>query len=156
MVVSEKGKLKEEKWEPKIVGFLCRWCAYAGAELAGINRTEYPPNSIFIRVPCSGRVDPTFVLKAFSEGADAVFIAGCHPGDCHYIEGNYNAFRRYLLLKKTLKQLGIEEERFRLEWISSSEAAKLKDFLIDITSTIKELGPIKLPTLEPILEEIEK
>jgi F420-non-reducing hydrogenase iron-sulfur subunit len=156
MVVTDEKTVEKTDWEPKIVGFLCKWCSYAGADLAGISRIEYPPNSIFIKVPCTGRVDPTFVLKAFADGADAVFISGCHPGDCHYIEGNYKTLRRAEILKETLKQLGIEEERFQLTWISASEAQKLKEFLSDITLSIKELGPIKLPTLAPLEKEVDE
>ncbi|MCG3222471.1 MAG: hydrogenase iron-sulfur subunit [Candidatus Heimdallarchaeota archaeon] len=155
MVVIDEKTIEKTDWEPKIVGFLCKWCSYAGADLAGISRIDYPPNSIFIKVPCTGRVDPTFVLKAFADGADAVFISGCHPGDCHYIEGNYKTMRRYELLKETLKQFGIDERRFQLTWISASEAQKLKEFLINITSSIKELGPIQLPTLAPLQMEDE-
>jgi len=156
MVVTDEKTVEKTDWEPKIVGFLCKWCSYAGADLAGISRIEYPPNSIFIKVPCTGRVDPTFILKAFADGADAVFISGCHLGDCHYIEGNYKTMRRAEILKETLKQIGIEEERFRLTWISASEAQKLKEFISDITSSIKELGPIKLPTLAPLHKEVEE
>ena len=153
MVVTDKKTIEKTDWEPKIVGFLCKWCSYAGADLAGISRIDYPPNSIFIKVPCTGRVDPTFVLKAFADGADAVFISGCHLGDCHYIEGNYKTMRRYEILKETIKQFGIDERRFQLTWISASEAQKLKEFLTNITSSIKELGPIQLPTLAPLQKE---
>ncbi|MCG3226184.1 MAG: hydrogenase iron-sulfur subunit [Candidatus Heimdallarchaeota archaeon] len=153
MVVTKEENVKQTDWEPKIIGFLCKWCSYSAADLAGISRMDYPPNAIFIKVPCSGRVDPTFVLKAFADGADAVFIAGCHLGDCHYIEGNYKAMRRYELLKATLKQMGLDERRFRLEWISSSEAKHLKVFVTEFTEQLKELGPIELPTLAPLAKE---
>lgn len=130
------------EFEPRIVGFLCRWCSYQGADLAGTSRMEYPPNLIPIRVMCSGRVDPSFVLKAFADGADGVMIFGCHPGDCHYKEGNYKAIRRYQLLKKTLKQLGIEEDRFRLEWVSAAEGERFATFVKDATEKIRPLGPL--------------
>lgn len=128
-------------FEPKIVAFCCNWCSYAGADLAGTSRIQYSPNIRVIRVMCSGRVDPLFVLKALSIGADGVLILGCHPGDCHYIEGNYKTLRRIPLLKKMLKQLGIEEERVRLEWISASEGAKFAEVANNFTQTIKNLGP---------------
>ncbi len=128
-------------FEPKIVGFLCNWCSYAGADLAGTSRKKYAPNVRVIRVMCSGRVEPTFVLKAFQSGADGVLIAGCHPGDCHYLEGNYKTVRRIPLLKKMLKQMGINEERLRLEWVSASEGERFAEIVNDMTAKIKELGP---------------
>ena len=118
--------MSNETFEPKIVGFLCNWCSYTGADLAGTARMVYAPNVRIIRVMCSGRVDPQFVLKAFNEGADGVLISGCHPGDCHYQEGNYKALRRYKLLTKMLEQFGIEADRFRLEWVSAAEGAKFQ------------------------------
>ena len=105
-------------WEPKIVGFLCNWCAYQGADLAGTSRMAYAPNVRIVRVMCTGRIDPTFVLKAFQSGADGVIVAGCHPGDCHYSEGNYKTLRRVAVLRRLLSQMGIDSERFRLEWVS--------------------------------------
>src|SRR5574340_532123 len=107
--------MADGRFEPKIVGFLCRWCSYTGADLAGTSRIQYPPNVTPIRVMCSGRVDPTFIVKALADGADGVLVAGCHPGDCHYQEGNYKAQRRIKLLQKMLGQLGVEPERLRLE-----------------------------------------
>lgn len=133
-----------DNFEPRIVAFCCNWCSYAGADLAGTARIQYSPNIRVIRVMCSGRVDPLFVLKALSIGADGVLILGCHPGDCHYIEGNYKTLRRIPLLKKMLKQLGIEEERVRLEWISASEGAKFAEVANNFTQTIKNLGPSSL------------
>ena len=130
-------------FEPKIVAFLCNWCSYAGADLAGTSRIKYPPNVRPIRVMCSGRVDPTFVLKAFASGADGVLICGCHPGDCHYMEGNYKTARRIPLLKKMLKQLGIEEERVRLEWVSAAEGARYATLVKDMIAKVKELGPFR-------------
>jgi len=127
-------------FEPKIVAFCCNWCSYAGADLAGTSRIQYSPNIRVIRVMCSGRVNPLFVLKALSIGADGVLILGCHPGDCHYIEGNYKTLRRIPLLKKMLQQLGIEEERVRLEWVSASEGAKFAEVANSFTQTIRNLG----------------
>jgi len=131
-----------EEFEPKIVGFLCNWCSYRGADLAGTSRTKFAPNMRDIRVMCSGRVDPVFVLKAFQLGADGVLVLGCHPGDCHYKEGNYKAVRRMALLKKMLAQFGIEEERFLLEWVSASEGDRFASIVNDMTAKLKELGPL--------------
>ncbi|MEO0101751.1 MAG: hydrogenase iron-sulfur subunit [candidate division WOR-3 bacterium] len=132
-----------EKFEPKLIGFLCNWCSYAGADLAGTSRISYPPNLRVIRVMCSGYVDPQFVLKAFALGFDGVLIGGCHPGDCHYQTGNYKTLRRMKLLKKLLKQLGIEEERLRVEWVSASEGKKFAEVVSDFTEKIRSLGPLK-------------
>jgi F420-non-reducing hydrogenase iron-sulfur subunit len=129
-------------FEPKIVGFLCNWCSYAGADLAGTSRMKYAPNVRVVRVMCTGRMDPTFVLKAFQKGADGVLIAGCHPGDCHYAEGNYKAVRRISLLKKMLAQMGIEEERVRLEWVSASEGERYARIVDEMTARVKELGSL--------------
>jgi F420-non-reducing hydrogenase iron-sulfur subunit len=128
-------------FEPKIVSFCCNWCSYAGADLAGISRMKYAPNVRVIRIMCSGRVDPVFVIKAFQSGADGVLVLGCHPGDCHYMEGNYKAARRIPLLKKMLGQLGIEEERVRLEWVSAAEGERFANIVNQVTAEIKELGP---------------
>lgn len=132
-------------FEPKIVGIFCNWCTYLAADLAGTSRMKYAPNLRIIRVMCSGRIDPQMVLWAFKGGADGVLLGGCHPGDCHYIEGNYKALRRYNLLKKMLDQFGIEPERLRLDWISASEGEKLKNVVNEFTEKIKELGPPNLP-----------
>jgi len=131
-------------FEPKLVGFLCNWCSYTGADLAGTARMTYAPNLRIIRVMCSGRVDPQFVLKAFAEGADGVLISGCHPGDCHYQEGNYKALRRAKLLSKMLEQFGIEKERFRLEWVSASEGVKFQHVCNEFTEQIRKLGPLNI------------
>jgi F420-non-reducing hydrogenase iron-sulfur subunit len=128
-------------FEPKIVGFLCNWCSYAGADLAGTSRIHYAPNLRIIRVMCTARVDPTFVLKALHDGADGVLICGCHPGDCHYSEGNYKAMRRYPLLKRLLADYGIEDERVRLEWVSASEGKRFADIVDDMTERVRALGP---------------
>ena len=132
-----------EEFQPTIVGFVCNWCSYRAADMAGISRMKYPPNVRLVRVMCSGRVDPTFVLKAFAEGADGVLITGCHPGDCHYQEGNYKAQRRIKLLQKMLGQFGVEPERLRLEWISASEAERLRDVVNDFSEQIRRLGPLQ-------------
>jgi len=128
-------------FQPKIVSFLCNWCSYTGADLAGTSRMKYAHNIRIIRVMCSGRIDPTFVLKAFKEGADGVLMCGCHPGDCHYQTGNYKCLRRYHLLKKYLEQMGIEPERLQLGWISASEGKQFAELADSISQTIRELGP---------------
>jgi F420-non-reducing hydrogenase iron-sulfur subunit len=128
-------------FEPTIVGFLCNWCSYTGADLAGTSRIQYAPNVRVIRVMCSARIDPTFVLKALHDGADGVLICGCHPGDCHYSEGNYKMMRRFPLLKKLLADYGIEEERVRLEWVSASEGQRFADIVNDMTERVRALGP---------------
>jgi F420-non-reducing hydrogenase iron-sulfur subunit len=127
--------------EPRIFAFLCKWCAYAGADLAGTIRKRYDPNLISIRVTCSGRVDPTHVVKALEAGYDGVLIAGCHPGTCHYINGNYKALRRFALLQRLLKQMGIPSQRVRLEWISASESDKFVTVVNDMVRTLRELEP---------------
>ena len=129
------------EFSPKIIAFLCKWCSYTGADLAGTSRMEYQPNVHPIRVMCSGRIEPTFVLRAFRQGADGVLICGCHPGDCHYQEGNYRCLRRYHLLQKYIRQMGIEQERLKLEWISASEGKQYAELVNSFTQTIKELGP---------------
>lgn len=130
-------------FEPRIVGLLCNWCSYAGADLAGTSRIKYPPNIRIVRVMCSGRIDPQFVLKALSIGADGVLISGCHPGDCHYLEGNYKTLRRYHLLKKVLKNLGIEEERVKLVWVSASEGQRFAQVVKEFTEDVRRLGPFQ-------------
>jgi F420-non-reducing hydrogenase iron-sulfur subunit len=138
---------KQDQFEPRIVGFFCKWCTSSGADLAGTSRMKYPPNVIPIRVMCSGRVDPTFVLTAFAKGADGVLIGGCHPGDCHYLEGNYKALGRYHILSKMLEQFGIEKERFQLHWISAAEAKRFVDVVTKMTEQVRALGPLKWPDL---------
>jgi len=133
--------MDKEEFEPKILAFCCNWCAYAGADLAGVSRMQYPPNIRIIRVMCSGRVDPEFVLKAFTLGADGVLVLGCHPGDCHYSSGNYKTMRRVPLTKKLLEQFGVEQERLKLEWVSAAEGARFAQVVTDFTNRIKELGP---------------
>jgi F420-non-reducing hydrogenase iron-sulfur subunit len=132
----------ETQFEPRIAGFLCKWCSYAGADLAGTSRMKYPANISTMRVNCSGRVDPVFVLKALASGADGVFIGGCHPGDCHYTSGNVKALRRFKLLQKLLDQFGIERERVRLEWVSASEGEKYARFVRQMTADLRTMGPL--------------
>lgn len=131
-------------FQPRIVAFLCNWCAYSGADLAGVSRLKTSPNLRIIRTMCSGRVDPSFIIKAFQLGADGVLIAGCHFGDCHYIEGNFKTMRRVEMLKLLLPEFGINPERLRLEWISASEAEKFARISFEFTDQIKSLGPLKL------------
>jgi len=128
-------------FEPKIVAFLCNWCSYRGADLAGTSRMKSPPNVRPIRVMCSGRVEPSFIMKAFEAGADGVLILGCHPGDCHYMEGNYQTMRRIALLKNMLSQLGVEDERLRLEWVSASEGGRFVSITNEMTEQVRNLGP---------------
>ncbi len=134
---------KLEVFEPKIVAFVCNWCTYIAADAAGVARARYAPNVRLIRTMCSGRIDPQFVLSAFEQGADGVLMCGCHPGDCHYREGNYKALRRFLLLKILLPQLGVNPDRLRLEWISASEPEKLRRVADEITQQIRDLGPLR-------------
>jgi F420-non-reducing hydrogenase iron-sulfur subunit len=131
-------------FRPVIISFLCNWCSYTGADLAGTSRMKYASNIRVIRVMCSGRVDPTFVLKAFREGADGVLICGCHPGDCHYHEGNYKCLRRFHLIQKYLEQMGIHKDRIRLEWVSASEGKRFAEVVNSMTDTIKKLGPCEV------------
>jgi F420-non-reducing hydrogenase iron-sulfur subunit len=133
-----------EEFEPKIVAFLCNWCSYSGADSAGRSQKEFPPNLRIIRVMCSGRVDSQFVLEAFKQGADGVMILGCHPGDCHYKEGNYKTLRRHLLLKKLLSQFGIEDERLKLDWVSAGEADKFVEVTWKMVNEVKKVGPLLL------------
>lgn len=137
------------EFEPKIIGFLCNWCSYAGADLAGVSRIQYPPNIRVIRVMCSGRVDPVIVLEMFANGADGVMVMGCHPGECHYLEGNFYAERRIKMLKRLIACTGLEPERLRLEWVSASEGARFADVVKDFTKQIKRLGPSPLDGEKP-------
>lgn len=129
------------EFEPRILGVLCNWCSYSGADGAGQQRIEYPPNVEVVRVMCSGRVDPTLVFKAFAEGMDGVLICGCHPGDCHYINGNCKAVARFGLIKRMAEDLGIESERLRLEWVSASEGARYAQLVAEMTEQVRALGP---------------
>ncbi len=130
-----------DDFEPRIIGFFCNWCTYAGADLAGTSRIQYPPNIRIIRLMCSGALDPVYVIKALLEGADGILIGGCHPGDCHYQSGNYKARRRVAILQSILKQMGFEPERVWLRWISASEGRYFADTVAEMVDKLKELGP---------------
>jgi F420-non-reducing hydrogenase iron-sulfur subunit len=151
-----------ETFEPVIIGFTCNWCSYRAADLAGTARVKYPPNVRLIRLMCSGRLDPMFVMKALAEGADGVLISGCHPGECHYLEQNYKALRRYLLLKRTLTEMGIEPGRVKLVWASAAEGVRLASEIAKLTEEIRALGPLNWPVRlainghEPVEKALEE
>ena len=132
-------------WQPRIVAFFCNWCTYTAADLAGVSRLKYAANVRVIRLMCSGRVDPQFILAALARGADAVLIGGCHPGDCHYAEGNYKMLRRFEMLKRMLGDMGIDHQRVKLEWISAAEGEKVKRVVNEMTEQVRKLGPLNLP-----------
>jgi F420-non-reducing hydrogenase iron-sulfur subunit len=132
-------------FEPRIVAFFCNWCTYTAADLAGVSRLKYAPNVRVIRLMCSGRVDPQFILDALAKGADGVLIGGCHPGDCHYVEGNYKMLRRFEMLRRMLAEMGIEPERVRLEWISAAEGEKVKRVVNELVEQVRKLGPLGVP-----------
>ena len=132
-------------WQPRLVAFFCNWCTYTAADLAGVSRLKYAANVRVIRLMCSGRVDPQFILEALARGADGVLIGGCHPGDCHYVEGNYKMLRRFQVLKRLLQDLGIEQNRVRLEWISAAEGEKVKRVVNEMVDQLQNLGPLCLP-----------
>ncbi|MFA5613878.1 MAG: hydrogenase iron-sulfur subunit [Methanoculleus sp.] len=136
--------MADENWKPKIIAIICNWCSYAGADLAGSARTQYPTDIRAIRVMCTGRVDPLFIMKAFQDGADGVLISGCHFGDCHYLEGNYKAAKRMFLLKSVLKNIGLDDKRLRMTFVSASEGAKWATVMEDVVNTVTELGPSPL------------
>ncbi|MGQ9516617.1 MAG: hydrogenase iron-sulfur subunit [Anaerolineae bacterium] len=138
-----ENNTQQPPYEPKIIGFLCNWCSYAGADLAGTSRLSYPPNIRIVRVQCSGRVSPELVLKAFHEGADGVIVLGCHIGDCHYIDGNHRTSKRIPMLRQLLAYAGIEPDRLRLEWVSAAEGERFATIVTEFTETVRELGPIK-------------
>lgn len=133
----------EKNWKPKILAFLCNWCSYAGADLAGTSRIQYPPNIRVIRVPCSGRINPLFILKALQSGIDGVLVSGCHPGDCHYLTGNYVGRRKSATLSRFLQYLGIEEGRVQFSWVSAAEGTRFAQVVEEVTQDIKKLGPAK-------------
>ncbi len=148
-----------ERFEPLVIGFTCNWCSYRAADMAGTSRIKYPPNIRLIRLMCSGRVDPTFVLKTLADGADGVLITGCHPGDCHYLDQNYKTLRRHRLLQRTLAQMGIEPERVRLTWASAAEGMQLAQTISEFVEQLRALGPLAWPTrprpdlsVTPVLE----
>ena len=134
---------EKSEWEPRIIAFLCNWCSYAGADLAGISRLQYPPNVRVIRVPCSGRVNPYFIIKSLQHGVDGVLVSGCHPGDCHYINGNLIARRRFAIFKRILEFMGVEKGRVQFSWISAAEGERFSQVIKDVTEEIKALGPGK-------------
>jgi len=136
-----KTKQKMKKFEPRIMAFVCNWCTYAGADLAGTSRMEYRPNVRIIKLPCTGRIDPLFIIKAFENGADGVLVSGCHPGDCHYSAGNYHAKRRWIAFRSLMEFTGIDMRRLQFSWISASEALKWVDLINNVTDEIKALGP---------------
>lgn len=134
---------EQTEFEPKIVAFLCNWCSYAGADLAGVSRIQYPPTVRIIRIPCSGRMNPMYILKALANGADGVLVSGCHPGDCHYISGNYVARRKFAVLKSFLKFVGVEEDRVNFSWVSAAEGGRFAEVVKGVTERVKQLGPNK-------------
>ncbi len=136
--------MSEENYEPKILAFLCNWCSYAGADLAGTSRIQYPPNIRVIRVPCSGRINPLYIIKALKDGIDGVLVSGCHPGDCHYQDGNYYARRKFNMIKNLLEYMGIEEGRVHFSWVSASEGGKFAAVVTEVTEAVKKLGPNKM------------
>ena len=130
-----------DDWQPNIIAFLCNWCSYAGADLAGVSRLQYGPNVRIIRVPCSARIDPQFILKALQNGADGVLVSGCHPGDCHYIHGNLVARRKFAVIKKFLAFIGIEPERVQFSWVSASEGSRFAALMNSVIADVKRVGP---------------
>ena len=140
-VKTVEDKSISENWEPKIIAFLCNWCSYAGADLAGVSRIQYPPNIRIVRVPCSGRVNPNFIIKSLTDGWDGVIVSGCHPGDCHYISGNLVARRRFAILKELLELFGIEPGRVNIMWASAAEGERFANLIKKATNIIKKLGP---------------
>ena len=142
---SQTSAAPASPWTPRIVAFFCNWCTYTAADLAGVSRLKYAANVRVIRLMCSGRVDPQFVVDALARGADGVLIGGCHPGDCHYVEGNYKMLRRFQLLRRMLQDLGIAPERVRLEWISAAEGERVKSVINEMTAQLKALGPLGMP-----------
>lgn len=141
MIEETNEQPKTEIWKPTILGILCNWCSYAGADLAGSSRLKHPANMRIVRVPCSGRVNPLFILKGFQMGFDGVMVLGCHPGDCHYAKGNYYARRRIMLIKELLCSMGIEQERFHFEWVSASEGARFAEVVTEMSAAIEKIGP---------------
>ena len=132
---------KTENWEPKIIAFLCSWCSYAGADLAGVSRFQYPTDIRIVRVPCSGRINPLYIVKSLQQGWDGVLVSGCHPGDCHYLSGNYYARRRFAVLKRLLEYVGIEEGRVHFSWVSAGEGEKFATVVKEVTDAVRKLGP---------------
>ena len=131
------------EWQPKILAILCNWCSYAGADLAGVSRIQYPTNIRVVRIPCSGRVDPLFILKSLQTGFDGILVSGCHPGDCHYLSGNYHARRKFAVLKPLLEVVGIEPDRVQFSWVSAGEGKRFAEVVTKVTNDIKKIGPAK-------------
>lgn len=140
----------DKNWQPKILAFLCNWCSYAGADLAGVSRIQYPPNVRVVRVPCSGRVNPIFVLKGLENGFDGILVSGCHPGDCHYISGNFVARRKFAVLKAALEFIGVEPGRVQFSWVSAGEGEKFAQVISRVTDDIRSLGPMSRLTKEVV------
>ena len=143
MIQETSDSSEPSEWQPRIVAFLCNWCSYAGADLAGMSRLAYPAAIKIVRVPCSGRVDPMFIIKSFEQGADMVLVSGCHPGDCHYTSGNYHARRKLLAFRELIAFLGIDPRRFKISWVSAAEGAKWSSLVSEITAEAKALGPFE-------------
>lgn len=139
---TENSLVHEKGWKPKIIAFVCRWCTYAGADLAGGSRIKYPSTVRIVRVPCSARIDPKLVLKSLERGADGVIVSGCHPGDCHYTSGNFYARRRMLMFHKLLEFLGVDPRRVQMSWVSASEGTKWAEVVTEVTEDVKGLGPL--------------
>jgi len=144
-----EAEIKEKGWEPKILAFLCRWCSYAGADLTGSSRISYPANVRILRVPCSGRVNSLFILKALRSGMDGILVSGCHPGDCHYTAGNYNARRKFAILSRLLEYVGIDPRRVQFSWVSASEGEKFAKVVREVVADVKALGPNEMFRLDP-------
>ncbi|MCL2339647.1 MAG: hydrogenase iron-sulfur subunit [Actinomycetia bacterium] len=142
VVENPDGPAVAEDFQPTILAFCCHWCTYSGADLAGLSRMQYPPNVRVLRIPCSGRANPQYVISAFNKGCDGVLVCGCHPGDCHYVTGNYFAKRRLMAFKRLLEYTGLEPERFQVRWISGSEGGKFRDTVTRVTEQIRALGPL--------------
>ena len=136
-----RGPRKSEDWEPKVIAFLCSWCSYAGADLAGVSRFQYPANVRIVKVPCSGRINPFYILKSLQHGWDGVLVSGCHPGDCHYLTGNYYARRRFAVLKELLEYVGVEQGRVHFSWVSAGEGEKFAQVIKDVIEEVRKLGP---------------
>lgn len=141
MTKETNEKMSGNGWEPQIIAFLCNWCSYAGADLAGVSRIQYPPNVRVIRVPCSGRINPLFIVKALQAGADGVLVSGCHPGDCHYISGNLYARRKFALLKSLLEYVGIEPQRVHFSWVSAAEGPRFAEIVGKVVDSVRSVGP---------------
>ena len=135
--------MSDQTWQPKIVAFLCNWCSYAGADLAGVSRMQYPPSIRVVRVPCSGRINPLFLVAALQNGADGVLVSGCHPGDCHYLSGNLVARRKFAVVKNLLEYVGIEPGRVQFSWVSASEGGRFAALIAQVTEDVRKLGPQK-------------